>query len=93
MKTHIKKELTRDDQPQIQIKAEHYEYSFYILQEGQILRWGPDNKYYSFGPGIVEFECSPQGGTKMLEADIYDMRAWSHINKLINIGYHELKNT
>jgi hypothetical protein len=91
----LKAILTFDDPAQITIKSPEgekpaYEYRVYILEEGQKIVWGPDNKYYSTGPGLLEVEFS-FGGRKTLEGYLDCQLIWNHVQRLMMEGWKVLR--
>jgi len=81
----LKAVLTFDDEPQVQVKDDHYDYRIYVLEQGQRIEWGPDNKYYSMGPGLLEVEFST-AGMKTLEGYLDDTNIWEHVSRLMTAG-------
>lgn len=88
----LKPVLTFDDKPQIQIgsKGVGYDYRVYVLEEGQRIVWGSDNKYYSVGPGLLEVQFHQ--GMKTLEGYLDCEKIWSHVRRLMQEGWEHLRN-
>jgi len=87
----LKAVLTFDDPPQIQIGDQKtYDYRVYVLEEGQRIIWGPNNKYYSIGPGLLEVEF--YHGMKTLEGYLDCEKIWSHVRRLMQQGWETLRN-
>lgn len=90
LRNGLKAVLTFDDKPQIQIGGENYDYRVYVLEDGQRIVWGPDNKYYSTGPGLLEVEF--YNGMKTLETYLDGEKVWSHVQRLMQAGWENLRN-